>query len=91
MAHRIEVTKNDEKSFTVRVTESGTTSVHQVTVDTKYCSKLAGEKAKPEDLIRKSFEFLLEREPKESILSRFDLPLITRYFPEFEREIKKRL
>jgi hypothetical protein len=34
---------------------------------------------------------LLEREPKESILNRFDLSVISRYFPEYEREIKKRL
>ena len=45
----------------------------------------------PEELIRKSFEFLLEHEPKESILSRFDLTVISRYFPEYEGEIKKRL
>ncbi len=91
MAAKIEVTKNDEKTFTVRVTESGTTSTHQVTVDSKYRAKVAGERAKPEELIRKSFEFLLEREPKESILARFDLTVISRYFPEYEREIKKRL
>ena len=41
--------------------------------------------------MRCAFEFLLEREPKEFILSRFDLPVIGRYFPEFEREIKRRL
>jgi len=41
--------------------------------------------------VRRSFEFLLEREPKESILTRFDLSLISRYFPEYEREIKRRL
>ena len=35
--------------------------------------------------------FLLEREPKESILSRFDLPIISRYFPEYEEEIGERL
>jgi hypothetical protein len=33
----------------------------------------------------------LEHEPKESILARFDLQDIGRYFPEFEREIKRRL
>jgi hypothetical protein len=32
------------------------------------------------------FQFLLEREPKESILRRFDVTVISRYFPEFERE-----
>jgi hypothetical protein len=41
--------------------------------------------------VRRSFEFLLEREPKESILARFDLSVISRYFPEYEDEIKRRL
>jgi hypothetical protein len=37
----------------------------------------------PTDLVRASFAFLLEREPKESILRAFDLSVIERYFPEF--------
>jgi hypothetical protein len=41
--------------------------------------------------VRRSFEFLLDNEPKESILARFDLAVIGRYFPQFEREIKRRL
>jgi hypothetical protein len=39
----------------------------------------------PEELIERSFEFLLEREPNTSILRRFDLPVIQTYFPEYER------
>ena len=35
------------------------------------------------------FEFLLAREPKESILPSFEIPVIGRYFPEFEREIRR--
>jgi hypothetical protein len=34
---------------------------------------------------------LLEREPKESILRRFDVMAISRYFPEFEREMPRYL
>jgi hypothetical protein len=41
--------------------------------------------------VTESFRFLLEREPKESILGSFDLTVIGRYFPEYEREIAKRL
>ena len=37
--------------------------------------------------MRACFAFLLEREPNESILSSFDVGVIARYFPEFEREI----
>jgi hypothetical protein len=45
----------------------------------------------PEALVTESFRFLLEYEPKEAILISFDLPVIRRYFPRFEREIGKRL
>ena len=44
-----------------------------------------------EELLQESFRFLLERESNTSILSSFDLPLIGRYFPEYEREIASRL
>jgi hypothetical protein len=44
-----------------------------------------------EELLQESFRFLLEREPNTSILASFDLPLIGRYFPEYEREIRSRL
>ena len=32
---------------------------------------------------------LLDREPKESILGRFDVTAISRYFPEFERAMPR--
>ena len=35
--------------------------------------------------------FLLDREPKECILGRFDVTVISRYFPEFERELRRYL
>jgi hypothetical protein len=47
--------------------------------------------ATPEWLVEASFAFLLEREPRESILRRFDLPVIERYFPEYRVEIARRL
>ncbi len=37
----------------------------------------------PSALVRASFRFLLEREPVGSILSRFGLSDIERYFPEY--------
>jgi hypothetical protein len=91
VASKIEVEKVDATHFLVCVTEAGSTSTHHITLDLKDHAKLAGRKASPEELIRKSFEFLLEREPKESILTHFELRMIGRYFPEYEREIKKRL
>ena len=43
------------------------------------------------DVVRRSFEFLLEREPASSILSRLSLDDISRYPPEYERELARRL
>ena len=91
MAARIEIEKFDASHFRVRVIDEKSETFHQVTLSSKDCAKIAGGAAEPESLISESFRFLLEREPKESILARFDLSAIGRYFPEYEREIKQRL
>ena len=91
MTAKIEVEKIDKSRFRVRVTESGSETTHEVTVSLKDYTRLTNGKVEPEELVRRSFEFLLAREPKESILTRFELSVISRYFPEYEREIKRRL
>ena len=58
-----------------------------VTVSPAYHQKLTSGRCSAEALVKKSFEFLLEREPNTSILRSFDLPVIGRYFPEYERTI----
>ncbi len=74
-------------AYDVIVREGATESRHWVTVSKNDYRDLTGGKLSPERLVESSFEFLLEREPKESILSRFDLSVISRYFPEFKRRI----
>lgn len=86
----ITVKNVDETTFTVTV-QGRTTTTHTVTVSPSYVEQLTGGRVPAEDLIKKSFEFLLEREDNTSILSRFELPVIGRYFPEYERTIRKRL
>jgi hypothetical protein len=91
MAAKIEVETVDQFKFRVRVTESGSETIHEVTVRPSDYARLAAGKIQPEDLVRRSFNFLLKREPKESILTHFDLSVISRYFPEYERTIKRQL
>ena len=86
----INVEKIDERIFKVTV-EDRTTTTHTVTVEPSYHEKLTGNRVTEEDLIKKSFEFLLERESNTSILRTFDLPVIGRYFPEYENTISKML
>ena len=91
MPATIHVEKTDEGKFRVTVQEGTSRTSHLVSLEDYYRNKLTDGKVGAEDLVRRSFEFLLEREPKESILRQFDLPLIGHYFPEYEGEIKKRL
>ena len=80
--------KGDAWECRVTVAEGKSQTVHTVAVERAYRDKLVGTKVPVEQLVRKSFEFLLAREPKESILRSFSLPLISRYFPEYEKEIR---
>jgi hypothetical protein len=78
-------------TYRVTVDENDGRSVHDVTVTPDDLRRYAPAGVAPERLIRASFEFLLARESKESILRRFDLAVIERYFPEYGHEIGKTL
>ncbi len=67
----------------VRVGPPGAESGYSVTVSADELGRFAPGAAEPTALVERSFEFLLEREPTESILSSFSLSTIERYFPEF--------
>jgi hypothetical protein len=83
---RISVESFGAARYRVTVTQGGATTTHEVTVTPEDVARYAPS-ASPERLLEASFEFLLDREPASSILSRFALPVIERYFPEYPREI----
>lgn len=89
MAH-LTVALQSADTYVVEVSEAGGTSRHTVTATAAHLAGL-GVDAPPERVIEESFRFLLEREPKEAILARFELPVIGRYFPEYPAEIRRRL
>jgi hypothetical protein len=70
---------------------NGRATRHRVRVSRADLARLAPGASDPVRLVEASVAFLLEREPKESILREFDLPVIGRYFPEYEREIGHRV
>ena len=74
----------------VTVTDHGSSREFEVGVTSSELAHFDPGAGRPDDLVRRSFEFLLAREPKESILPSFGLSTIARYFPEFEREIFSR-
>ena len=85
-AAAITVRHDDGNAYAVSVEEGGSTSHHLVTVWPSDLARYAPD-ADPAALIEASFRFLLAREPKESILRRFDLAVIERYFPEYAAQI----
>ncbi len=80
----------DPLVFDVLVGEGTATSRHRVTLSSADGERLAGLQA-PERLVKAAFRFLLDREPKEAIMARFDVSVIARYFPEFECELPRYL
>jgi hypothetical protein len=72
----------------VEIRNGETSTRHMVRVTAAELALLAPAASEPDDLVRRSFTFLLEREPKESILRRFSLSDIGRYFPEYEATIR---
>jgi hypothetical protein len=79
-------TDDEPMRFEVSVRDGGSRTDHDVSLTSIDLQRL-GSGRSPEAFVRACFEFLLEREPKESILRTFDVGEIARYFPEFEREI----
>ena len=77
---------DDPMLFNVTVQEAGSETHHQVTISKETYEDLTDGKVNPGRCIEAAFEFLLEREPKESILSSFDVTVISRYFHSFTSE-----
>ena len=77
----------------VTIDDGRGTSAHEVAVASEDATNLAAAAGASdvERLVDETIAFLLEREPKESILRSFDLTVVGRYFPEFDAEIRSRL
>lgn len=74
-------------AVTVLDEKSDSKTVHEVELTDEYWKRLTEARASQEDLVHESFVFLLEKEPKESILSAFNLKKIQEYFPDYEGDM----
>jgi hypothetical protein len=83
------VEEKGEGSFDVEVRAGKGSTRHTVVVPADYPAAIGWAGLPTVDLVRASFDFLLEREPATSILRRFRLDEIPRYFPEYPEEIRR--
>ncbi len=77
-------------NFLVTVADEKGQTEHSVHVDKDFVTRF-GSSNDPTRVVRVSFEFLLEKGPKEAILDEFDITTISHYYPEFTAELGKRL
>ena len=75
--------------FDVAVSDGSGESRHVVTLANDLYRHLTQSRHSPERCGEAAFRFLLDREPKEAILERFDVAAIYRHFPEFEQELPR--
>lgn len=79
------------REFRVRVRDGDLETAHIAVVPEDFRAQHGLPPVPLLTLVERSFEFLLEREPADSILPRFTLDEIGRYFPEYQGEIARRL
>lgn len=93
--HKLTVSKSGETInswiFSVTVKDDSGESNHKVEVDKTYFKELTNEKITAVMLVSNSMSFLLDREPKEAILTEFNLREINNYFKDYESFIKENL
>jgi hypothetical protein len=79
----VEVEAIGDGDFLVKVS-AATSTEHRVTLTDSYWEQVWNRGLPKKEIISRSFVFLLERESNSSILRSFDLPVIQRYFSEYE-------
>jgi hypothetical protein len=78
---------SDPLTFDVTIRGADKETRYRVTMSRRDHDRLTHGSCTPERCVEAAFRFLLDREPKEAILSRFDVSVISRYFPDFETEL----
>ena len=81
------ITELSKDKFEITVKADQLTK-HIVSVTDQMLLKLTNNKTSKEELLNFSFNFLLEREPNTSILSKFDIIVISKYFPEYISKVE---
>ena len=79
----VEVETIEDDDFLVKVSAAISTE-HRVTLTDVYWEQIWNSRLPKKEIVSRSFAFLLEREPNSSIMRTFDLPVIQRYFGEYE-------
>ena len=84
----VSIKKLSDDVFEVTVAKTSTTT-HTVTVTDESLTELTDKNVTKKQLLEFSFNFLLDREPNTSILTSFDINVISKYFPTYRDEVNR--
>ena len=84
----ISIRELSDDVFEVTVAENSTTT-HTVTVTDQSPINIADNNVTKTQLLEFFFNFLLDREPNTSILSSFDINVISKYFSDYRGEVRR--
>ena len=84
----ISIKKLSDDVFEVFVAETSTTT-HAVTLTDQSLTDLTDNNVTKTQLLEFSFNFLLDREPNTSILSSFEINVISKYFADYKDEVRR--
>ena len=78
----IKITEIAKDKFIVEVSDNVKSS-HNVVITDKAYQELTNSMISKYELLEKSFAFLLDREPNTSILTNFEIQIISHYFSDY--------
>jgi hypothetical protein len=74
-------------TYEVEVRDGSVTHRYEVTLSWSDYDLWSRGQVAPERVVKAAFVFLLEREPADAIMKRFDCSVIRRYFPEVDKRL----
>jgi hypothetical protein len=84
---KTEIDRDRGWSYEVEVRDAGSVHRYEVTLSWSDYDLWSHGQVAPERVVKAAFRFLLEREPADAILPRFDCAVIRRYFPDVDKHI----
>ena len=84
----IKITEIEKDKFLVEVSDNVKSS-HNVFISDKVYQELTNSMISKYELLEKSFAFLLDREPNTSILTNFEIQIISHYFSDYTNCVRR--
>ena len=84
----IKITEIEKDKFLVEVIDN-VKSLHNVVISDKVYQELTNSMISKYELLEKSFAFLLDREPNTSILTNFEIQIISHYFTDYTNCVRR--